>query len=340
MRNTIYILIAALGCALTSCMKPFDPDFDENPVIFLESFPGSDAEYVSFTILPAYSRSNTPVVIPFDPDITFTVNGDVVPLECVSAEDGFYIAHHKPMSGDRMTISVSCEGFQSIDAETFIPEAFPERKVDYRKVAAGIDEYDNVLFITASELDPDFAYGLQILKEKIYQYQTGPEVRTYNYAGELYPDSSDPDFEVMPANIEAMTLRIYGSSFWAWQGKSLQSTGHTFAIQPHTYGYRDEDLYDSLFEYHGETKIYDDEGAEIGTVPTIEHNKLLLFTMTDEFYKYKVAQELESDYSGFLGFLAPANYCYSNINNGYGAFAGISVSGTDWITKEFIENNR
>ena len=71
-----------------------------------------------------------------------------------------------------------------------------------------------------------------------------------------------------------------------------------------------------------------------------EHNKIRLFTMTEEFYRYKVANEYESDYSGFVSFIAPSNYCYSNIENGYGAFAGASVVETDWITKEFIENNR
>jgi hypothetical protein len=40
-----------------------------------------------------------------------------------------------------------------------------------------------------------------------------------------------------------------------------------------------------------------------------------------------------------MGFIAPSSYCYSNIDNGYGAFAGVTIVETDWITKEFIENN-
>jgi hypothetical protein len=62
--------------------------------------------------------------------------------------------------------------------------------------------------------------------------------------------------------------------------------------------------------------------------------------MSEEFYKYRVASEYQKDYSTFTGFIAPSNYCYSNVENGFGAFAAVNVVETDWITKEFIENNR
>ena len=44
--------------------------------------------------------------------------------------------------------------------------------------------------------------------------------------------------------------------------------------------------------------------------------------------------------AGFVAGLAPSNFCYSNIENGYGAFAGVCRVETDWITQDFIENNR
>ena len=36
MKNIIYLLLATFVLGVTSCIKPFDPEFDENPVIFLE----------------------------------------------------------------------------------------------------------------------------------------------------------------------------------------------------------------------------------------------------------------------------------------------------------------
>ena len=114
----------------------------------------------------------------------------------------------------------------------------------------------------------------------------------------------------------------------------------SFAIVPQTYGYIDLQSYDSFFVQEGKTMMYDDYGNELGVVKYMSCNKLIMFTMSEEFYKYKVAYQFQADYDGFLSFVAPTNYCYSNIENGYGAFAGISIVETDWITKEFIENNR
>ena len=103
-------------------MTPFDLDYDDTPVIFLEAFPGADAEYIKFEIQPAYSKSNTAQKPPFNPEIIFEVDGNTVPVEYVEAEVGYYIAHHKPMPGEKMKISVTSEGFVGISAETVIPE--------------------------------------------------------------------------------------------------------------------------------------------------------------------------------------------------------------------------
>ena len=78
----------------------------------------------------------------------------------------------------------------------------------------------------------------------------------------------------------------------------------------------------------------------IDSYPGVSHTKLLLYTMSPEFYKYAVAQELILDNADFFAGIAPSNFCYSNIKGGYGAFAGIYRVETDWITREFIENNR
>ena len=45
MKKFIYIFLTL--CAAVSCMTPFDLDYDDTPVIFLEAFPGADAEYIN-----------------------------------------------------------------------------------------------------------------------------------------------------------------------------------------------------------------------------------------------------------------------------------------------------
>lgn len=339
MKKYIYILMAVLG-VVTSCVTPFDPQYDENPVIYIESYPGLSPDYIDIKVLPAYSKSNTPVMTPFKPDITFEVNGKAVSVECIDASEGMYRTLYSSQPGDKMSISVSSEGFVSAYAETTVPDAFPEMKIDYLMVPSGIDTYDNVLYVTLADTDVAYGYGLQVCNEIIYAYPTGQERLIYKYAGNLYPDKEDFDGFV-PVSLEAVDISIYGEHLWAWEGRSLNNGKTTFSIEPLTHGINYLDSYDSFFLEESEIMMYDDFGNELGLVPYINRNKLLLYTMSEEFYKHRVAYEFQKDYvGGLIGFVAPSNYCYSNVDNGFGAFAGVNVVETDWITKEFIENNR
>lgn len=338
MKKFIYIFLTL--CAAVSCITPFDLDYDETPVIFLEAYPGADSEYIRLTIEPAYSKSNSVTVIPFNPVIVFEVDGNPVQVECVDAEDGYYIAHHKPMPGEKMKVSVTSEGFVGISAETVIPDAFPARKIDYRLVETGIDKYASVLYITPECIDPKWCYGVQFLNEYTYEDISGPNTRTYKYSGRLFPDPDSGFDELVPMSMTAMNLDLLGATLWTWDGDQLDRNSCTFALQPVSTWTSEYDAHESFYASSGERMQYDEEGNVIGVGKYTDRNKVLLYTMTDEFYKYRVAYELQMDYDGIVGVIAPANFCYSNINNGYGAFAGIYIVETDWITKDFIENNR
>lgn len=336
MKKIIYVFMLLICMASTSCITAFDPDFEETPVIYLEAFPGKDADVVEFKIQPGYSRSNTPEILPFKPEIIFEVNGNVIPVECVDVEEGLYVAAYTSVPGDKLSVSVSSEGFTGIFAQTSIPAPFPQRKIDYIKEQSGLNEYDNVLSVTFSGADPECAYGMYIWNEVEYYLESGTEVQsyTYTYSGQIYPDPSDSNIGPVPPSLDAMELFFDDAWFWAWDGKKLDSQSCTLSIKP-----RYNSSYESFFETHGETEVYDEEDIA-HKAQYLEHNKIMLMTMSEEFYKYQVAQQLESDFSGLLGFIAPTSYCYSNINDGYGAFAGMSLTETDWITKELIENNR
>ena len=84
---------------------------------------------------------------------------------------------------------------------------------------------------------------------------------------------------------------------------------------------------------------YDEYGEFLGICHLLNHNKLVLYTMSPEFYKYVVAREMISENTDFIAGLAPSNFCYSNVRNGAGAFAGVYCVETDWITKDLIESN-
>ena len=169
---------------------------------------------------------------------------------------------------------------------------------------------------------------------------SGPKTSVYKYSGLMFREPGNGYDELVPMSMSAMSLDLNGDSLWAWDGDQLDSCSCTFSLIPILSWISENEAYESFFETTGERMMYDDDGRELGMTPYVDHNKILLYTMTEEFYKYKVANELESDYIGIVGVIAPSNFCYSNIDNGYGAFAGVYVVETDWITKEFIENNR
>lgn len=126
-----------------------------------------------------------------------------------------------------------------------------------------------------------------------------------------------------------------GDYIAGWDDELFAGQDKTISMVVNSYGPAD-----SFFEHTFDNPLYDESGEVIGNYPGISHNKLLLYTMSPEFYKYAVAQELILDNADFFAGIAPSNFCYSNIKGGYGAFAGIYRVETDWITREFIENNR
>ena len=339
-----YIVFLTAALAAASCMKPFDLKLDDEPIIYLEAFPGVE-DVVVFNIQPGYAYSNTALKPEFKPEIHFTVNGEDIPVvlnEGSRFGDRFpetsYVADYKPVPGDRMAVEVHSEGFSSIYAQTSIPQPFPERKIDYRVVQTAERDY-NVIFVSfKDDADIPLAYGMQIHEETTYyKPDVEPETYYYLYAGDQIAD----DYEFAPQSFEGITMNFNGWSVQrgdyiaGWDDELFAGQDKTISMVVNSYGPAD-----SFFEHTFDNPLYDESGEVIGNCPGISHNKLLLYTMSPEFYKYAVAQELILDNADFFAGIAPSNFCYSNIKGGYGAFAGIYRVETDWITREFIENNR
>ena len=346
-----YILMLLMSVSCLSCMAPFDMKLEDEPMIFLESFPGVE-DVIVFDIQPAYSYSNSALKPEFQPVITFMVNGTEVPVVknsgfCVSENypEEMYIADYKPVPGDEMTVEVSSEGFISVSASTSIPQPFPARKVDYKAHKVGDREYCMVHVTFNDDGQTDCAYGLQILHER--QRTVNDEVYTVRrlYGGSQIRDN----YEMAPWSMDGMVVRFNGwsvdSGYYdylaAWDDDAVDGEQATIStVVEEIYSYGGSSAYESFFEQDYVNEIYDENGEVIYYEKTFSHNKLLLYTFTEEFYKYLVAQELKGENADFFAGIAPSNFCYTNIRNGYGAFAGVSRQETEWITKEFIEKNR
>lgn len=327
-----YICSLFAVLAGVSCQVAFDLDIDETPLIFLESFPGSDSVVV-FDIKPAYSLSNSAKRPEFKPEIVFMVNGSNVPVDYRGES---YVADYKPLPGDKMRVEVSSEGFTSIWAETVIPAEFPKRRIDFRKVTLGDMEMNILEVIPEGAEDGPYAFGMNIFMETTYYFtEDSTQVYTHTYTGYQASDY----FEMSPVSFDGLVVRFgpKRTRLGVWENVSPKENVISYLLE--SYMYTGIDSYEMFFDHEGETVSYDQNGLVTGSLKYRERNKLYLYTLTEEFYKYAIAQLLIYNNTDFPG-IAPANFCYTNITGGYGAFAGVTCVETDWITKEFIENNR
>ncbi len=345
----LFRYIVAFACMLVtvSCVTPFDLKLEDEPVICLNAFPGVE-DMVVFSIVPAYSLSNGAKRPEFNPEIVFTVNSETVPVvrntgHCVSEaypEDA-YVADYKPVPGDRMTVEVTAEGFPSVSADTSIPQPFPERKIDYRQVDVGEKEYYVVYVTFEDDADTDYSYGISVLNENIaFWPDEEPEILRYVYAGGQISDN----YVMAPESLDGMRISFNGwgitsaGRIASWDGGPFNGKEKTLSmtVVPDSW----TGGYESFFEQRKTAYRYDENGEVVQECEALEHNKLMLYSMSEEFYKYVVAQELVSDNTELFAGIAPSNFCYSNVNGGYGAFAGVCCVETDWITQEFIESDR
>lgn len=340
-----YIYILAASLLFFSCTKPFDLGFEDSPAIFLESFPGVE-DMVVFSIKPAYSYSNSATRPDFNPEIIFKVNGKEVPVVlntgfCMSEKyfEDMYVADYKPAPGDKMTIEVSSEGFMPIFAQTSIPAPFPERKVSYRPVTFGGRELNVISVRFLDDGKTDCAYGMQVYKESVITNEDGTEnISVTVYAGE----QPSVDFDFAPASMDGIRIDFNGwyidhdhsYTVAGWDDDIFNGEEAELSMTVHAYS-----GYESFFEWEQKNGYFDNDGVFQGFSTELYHNKLVLYTMSEEFHNYVVAQALVYENAGFFAGLAPSNFCYSNVEGGYGAFAGVYCVDTPWITKEFIENN-
>ena len=340
MKKIIYMLMSMV---CISCIEPFKLEYDDDPIIFLEAFPGVE-DVVVFNIRPAYSYSSTAVRPELRPEITFMVNGRVVPVEHNDGTrfgdryaESCYIADYKPVPGDKLSVEVSSPGFSTIYAVTEIPQPFPERKIGYRNVASGEFSSNMVSVSFADAGDTDCAYGLQILEESLVYKPDGSFVESLSrYAGYSlsyqYTYSPEPLSGMnVPFNGWQLQPYSYGDGYMAvWDDDIFNGKETSLSMSVQGFSY------ESFFE-NETVREMNVEGTN-GRYRVLNHNKLLLYSLSDEFYRYAVAQNLIGENATIEFGLAPSNFCYSNVRNGYGVFAGIWCVETDWITKESIEN--
>lgn len=341
MRRTIYILTAVIVAMLlgTGCEKEFDLKMDnDGNIIKVECFPGvTDSIYVR--VVPCVGLKSTYDVSKFKPSVTLAVNGESVP---VFWDGEYYVGDRKALPGDQVKVEVSAEGFESVESQTEIPTPVQGMKLewdvyDITETKVVDVPYDGVnynlrLRVKLTLDDPAGsvdAYGIQFVREQIYDYQQGGEHyvdTTYHYMAGVTGDMSDnpllpQNSSVVSVDFDGYTMNTY-NSLMMFMDRNFN--GKTVTLEA-------ENRYAEDLHLSGDV-VVNPEGATVPYTTDITYRyKIRVYKMTSDFSRYAYAHHQMSENIFAEVGLAPAGYAYTNITNGAGALAGVLMYETEWF---------
>ena len=160
------LIIFATVC-LTGCRYTFDlEDSDIKPMIALRSCICADSTAVievhKTVPVTEISKADTALV---NPAYSLRCNGKEVDATCeMIGEGGMRISSQAFRSGDRIEVTFSADGMETVSAGTVIPDEFPEYTLDIHRNSQGYffsrgHRKERILLKRDSEIQPGSGYG-------------------------------------------------------------------------------------------------------------------------------------------------------------------------------------
>lgn len=306
------LIIFAMVC-MTGCRYTFGLEAsDLKPMIALRSCICADSTAVievhKTVPVTEISKADTALV---NPAYSLRCNGKEVEATYeMIGKGGMRISSPAFRSGDRIEVTFSADGMETVSAETVIPDEFPEYMLDIRRNSQG---YTSMKIGYKDNPDRADYYAVRIWwkgrrviydnnGEIVNEFPMETSVKTYgNYdAIQIDPDAYSPQIVSAPG----------GDHIYFWSDED-----------------EEDNEYEVKFSY---SYSYD---VEAGTPEDIEL-KCRFYTLSEELYKTMFA-DYDSSYNVFagVGFSSPS-FTYSNIRNGLGHFCGYRMSETEWFPLE------
>ena len=346
MRRLIYILgYALMVVVLFSCEEKFDLRMKGDNMIFVESYPGVE-DFIALRVGPAVSLNSDYDVSGFSPDVKLMVNGDMVAVEYLRQGDslrgipaGYYVADYAPVPGDRVNVTVSADGFETVESETVVPDSFGDYKLEYLVYDSSVDTkvmdmeiVDGINYNLRLKVKLDIqdspvagdAYGIQFVRELDYLVEYPDSIQrdtTLYYQSGQVPDMSDNP--LLPQTGTVIDVNFNGISCDSYDGVTM------FMDRKFNGQYATLEAEVRFNEDH--TYSYVDYQEQEVKVTSKYRYKIRIYKFTPDFSRYAYAQnQIDNNLFGEIG-LAPAGYAYSNIKNGAGILAGALMLETDWL---------
>ena len=359
------ILFALL--ALASCEIHFDLEKVSEPAIYVQYLPSSEMEA---KIMVAYAEPafDKPAATPhpFDiSDVKVTVNGAAATVaeDTLSSWNRHILLVDTPSpikSGDEIKVTVTGKDVPVATASTKVPERPVIKSITLTQDVRDTSDVWKVTIKLEKPVEEGDFYGLKSIKHTEWYSASGPDIMNLQIDTTGYTECFNPGQLVSFSDISSLDLDNYvsvgyedgfiagdlysGEFMTLLTSKQIEGDTYTLYINSTDTSFLGDldfdfsDLDDSYYEDYAE--YFDDpEEEEDPEEPEIwmylgekSWYRFELYRLSDEFYRYAKAQYL-GNYNMLSNFgITPPNFTYTNVSGGLGIVAGISGTGTDWLT--------
>lgn len=302
-------MIFALIC-LTGCRYTFElGDSDMKPMIAVRSCMCAD----SLTMIQVHktvpvteiSKADTSLV---NPGYSLRCNGkEVDASHSMIGEGGMSINGPAFRSGDKVEITFSAEGMETVTASTVIPDEFPEYSLNFRESNEG---YNTLTINYKDNPNKTNYYGVRIWWKgrRIIHNGNGEIEQEFPMKTSVKPYGNYDSIQIDPGAYSPVLVGTSDGDIYFWSDED-----------------EEDDEYEVLFTY---TYGWD---VEAGTIE-VDGLRCQFFSLSEEMYRVMYA-DYDSSYNPFayIGFSSPS-FTYSNIRNGLGYFCGYRTADTGWFT--------
>lgn len=322
LRSTQTFLLASLIILLAACETVVDVDIPDEtsrlvPNAFLE-----DGQPMVLRLTQSQSiLTNRPLQAVSGAAVTVQEeDGEEINLIEEPETPGVYYAARRAVAGERYTLSITKDGFESAEATAFIRDPIAIEALDYDTTVTRYryDYGDSIVVgedIDISEMRITFDdpaaernfYELAVIirqsyVETVYDEEGNPFTDTVVYYIQQYLESDDPAFAGSQGDFVEGEDAVYGELL-TFSDEFLNGDRYTLRFKPQIYFYGEGDSRTVL---------------------------VVLRTISEERYLYFQSADLQY-YNDGNPFAEPVQV-YSNVSNGFGIFAGFSA---DSVKVEF-----
>lgn len=321
----ILIYISLIFCTI-SCEIPFEIKDKADPLVFVQCAPSNEDTTFFKMVYASPIGSGAQKVDLLPSMISMDCNGKALKIE---KKGNLWFILHQFAPGEKVSMRIEGAALKTATCSVFIPEKpiMPDVKFSHKKNKKS--SYTEFKLIMKEPVERGVYYGMQIYRKNKLRLGEGEGSMEIEDDLMLSPNPLSGISDVRDIDMDDYC----SVNFF----KGIIDKGYTAPMSLLTYRQFKDGVYtfyisENLFSM---LEIPEHEELPENKVTIIESRiKIRFYRLSNEFYYYAKAQFLSNfDILANMG-LIPANFTYTNVENGLGNLGGLSYVETDWMLLE------